>query len=247
MTMSHPDQDLKSTVLEKIRTGNVHMRPKIYFVFKLLLVAAVAAATVIVAAWLVSFVIFSLRVSERSVLLGFGWRGIKMFLWLFPWRLLILEGVLIVILGLLLHYFRFGYRRPILYSLGGGILLSGVVAWIMSNGSLHETLLQQRQENNLPFIGSLYEKIEHPDNSAEVLRGVIVQIEKGSLSIKNSDDDEDLVRVLLPETMILGQMLHIGDEVFVAGELANDTLQAYGIQKVNHFHVFRKPSRANMK
>ncbi len=228
--------NLKDEVLNKIRTGNVQMKPKAYFVFKILLVAFVAALMVIVAAWIVSFIVFSLRVSERVVLLGFGWRGIESFFWLFPWRLFLIEIVLIVLLNWLLHHFRFSYRSPLLYSLTGGILLSGVIAIVMNSGSLQENLFQRYQQNNLPLIGGMYEKIMKPDDKPEILRGMIVDIQHDSLLIKNTDEETALIKVLLPEAAMLNQIFNVGDEVFVAGDLVEDTLHAYGIKKVIHFH-----------
>lgn len=230
--------DLKDEVLNKIRTGDVHMKPKSYFALKIILLAFVAALVVIVAAWLVSFIIFSLNISERSTLLGFGWRGVRTFLWLFPWRLLLVEIVLIALLGTLIRYFRFSYQSPMLYSLLGGMILSGLLALVMNSGAVQEALLQQHRQSNLPLIGSMYERVERPerpDDQPEVIRGVIMGIEQNMMTVKNADEETALINVLLPESAFLGPVFMIGDEVFVAGDLVGDTLQAYGIKKVTHF------------
>ncbi len=230
--------DLKDEVLHKIRTGDVHMKPKSYFALKIILLAFVAALVVIVAAWLVSFIIFSLNISERSTLLGFGWRGIQTFLWLFPWRLLLVEVILIALLGRLTRHFRFSYRSPMLYSLVGGMALSGILALVMNSGAVQEALLQQHHQSNLPLIGSMYERVERPerpDDRPEVIRGVIMNMEQNKLVVKNADEETVLINVLLPESAFLGPAFMIGDEVFVAGDLVGDTLQAYGIKKVTHF------------
>ncbi len=235
--------DLKDEVLNKIRTGDVHMKPKSYFALKIISLAFVAALIVIVAAWLVSFVIFSLNISERSALLGFGWRGIRTFLWLFPWRLFLVEVILIALLGILIRHFRFSYRSPMLYSLLGGMFLSGLLALVMNGGAVQEALLQQHQQDNLPLIGQMYERVERPerpDDRPEVIRGIIMSMEENTMIVKDADEENELINVLLPESAFLGPAFMIGDEVFVAGDLVGDTLQAYGIKKVTHFRPARR-------
>lgn len=230
--------DLKDEVLQKIRTGDVQMKSKSYFAWQVIALAFVAALIVIIAAWIVSYIIFSLSISERFSLLGFGWRGVMTFLSLFPWKLAAVEVILIIFLNWLIHRFRFSYRSPLLYSLLGGLLVSGVLAWVMHSGSVQEVLLSQHYRSNLPLIGSLYDRVERPDDEPDVVRGIVIEIHGRDIVIRNIDD-EALLKVLLPENFQLGPILMVGDEVFVAGELTDYGLEAYGFKKVVHFR--RKP------
>jgi hypothetical protein len=230
--------DLKDEVLQKIRTGDVHMKSKSYFAWQVIALAFVAALIVIIAAWIVSFVVFSLNISERAFLLGFGWRGIRTFLLLFPWKLALVELLLIVFLNWLIHRFRFSYRSPLLYSLLGGFVLSGVLAWVMHSGSIQQVLLDQHYQNNLPVIGSLYERLERPDDQPNVVRGIVVEIKMGGILMQDIDKDA-LINVIFPEGLVVGHRLLVGDEIFVAGEMTNHGLEAYGVKKVIHFK--RKP------
>lgn len=226
--------DLKDEVLQKIRTGDVQMKSKSYFAWQVIALAFVAALIVIIAAWIVSFIVFSLTISERVSLLGFGWRGISTFFWLFPWKLALVEIVLIVFLNWLIRHFRFSYRSPLLYSLLGGLFVSGILAWAMHSGSVQEVLLNQHYQNNLPVIGPLYEDLERPDDKPDVVRGIVIELHGRDIVIRNIDD-EAILRVLLPENFQLGPVLMIGDEIFVAGELTDYGLEAYGYKKVVHF------------
>ncbi len=226
--------DLKDEVLQKIRTGDVHMKSKSYFAWQVIALAFVAALIVIIAAWIVSFIVFSLSISERVSLLGFGWRGIRTFLLLFPWKLALVELVLIAFLNWLIHRFRFSYRSPLLYSLLGGLVLSGVLAWAMHSGSIQQVLLDQHYQNNLPVIGPLYDRLERPDDQPDVVRGIVIEIRPREITIKDIDN-EILLNVILPEGPPVGPMLLVGDEIFVAGEMTNHGLEAYGFKKVVHF------------
>lgn len=230
--------DLKDEVLQKIRTGDVHMRSKSYFAWQVIALAFVAALIVIIAAWIVSFIVFSLSVSERVSLLGFGWRGIRTFLLLFPWKLALLELVLIVFLNWLIHRFRFSYRSPLLYSLLGGLFVSGILAWIMHSGSIQQVLLDQHHQNNLPVIGPLYDRLERPDDQPDVIRGIVIEIRIRDIIIRDIDTNT-LINVILPGGGVVGPRLQVGDEIFVAGEMTSYGLEAYGFKKVVHFK--RKP------
>lgn len=226
--------DLKDEVLQKIRTGDVHMKSKSYFAWQVIALAFVAALIVIIAAWIVSFIIFSLSISERAFLLGFGWRGIRTFLLLFPWKLALVELLLIVLLNWLIHRFRFSYRSPLLYSLLGGFVLSGVLAWVMHSGSIQQVLLDQHSQNNLPVIGSFYDRVERPDNQPDVIRGMVIEVRMRGLLIQDIDN-ESLINVILPEGPSVGPRVLVGDEIFVAGEMTKQGLEAYGYKKVVHF------------
>lgn len=226
--------DLKDEVLQKIRTGDVQMKSKSYFAWQVIALAFIAALIVIIAAWIVSYIVFSLSISERISLLGFGWRGVMTFLSLFPWKLAVVEVILIIFLNWLIHRFRFSYRSPLLYSLLGGLVVSGVLAWVMHSGSVQEVLLDQHYRSNLPVIGPLYDRVERPDDEPDVVRGIVIEIHGRDIVIRNIDD-EALLKVLLPEDFQLGPVLMVGDEIFVAGELTDYGLEAYGYKKVVHF------------
>jgi len=59
MNNAHPRSSIKDAVLEKIRRGEVHMRPRWQFVLKGVLVALGAVLVALALLYLVSFVFFA--------------------------------------------------------------------------------------------------------------------------------------------------------------------------------------------
>ena len=77
-------------VLEKIKSGQVKMRPKAHFVLKTALVALGFILIILFVLYLISFIVFTLRMSGIWFAPGFGLYGIKIFLFSLPWLLILI-------------------------------------------------------------------------------------------------------------------------------------------------------------
>src|SRR5690348_1082993 len=116
--MEHNEQDnMKQDIMNRIKSGELDMRPRIYFMLKLAALIVLMVATLVVSIFILTFILFSIRINSQDVLLGFGSRGLTTFLRFFPWGLLFIDIALIFLSQHLLRQFRFGYRIPALYVL----------------------------------------------------------------------------------------------------------------------------------
>ena len=109
------NNSLKNKVLGKIQAGEIHMKSKSYFVLRVILTIFVVLLILIISGLIISFILFSLKTSGRLFLLDFGMRGVMGFAFGFPWLLLFVDIVLLVILDYMLKSFRFGYHSPVVY------------------------------------------------------------------------------------------------------------------------------------
>src|SRR5437773_112715 len=105
----HRPSNLKEQLLRDIRSGEVAMRPRYFFMLKIAALASVAAGVLAVSIFILNFILFGLRINHHEELLGFGTQGFLAFLRFFPWYLLILDVALITLLEFLLRRFKFGY------------------------------------------------------------------------------------------------------------------------------------------
>src|ERR1035437_5212484 len=112
--MNTSPKDIENNVLEKIRQGDIRMRPRIYFVARIVAVIFVAIFALVVSVFVLSFAFFSVHESGELFLLGFGSRGLLTFFSLFPWFTLIVAVGLLFLFELLSRLFIFNYRQPIL-------------------------------------------------------------------------------------------------------------------------------------
>lgn len=221
---------LKDTILEKIESDQVKMRPKLFYVLKVGLVAAVGVAILVVVSLLTSFILFSIWVSDRAFLLGFGARGINTFLMLFPWRLFILAFVLVVIFTVLIRSFRFGYRSPILYFSIIALGLSIGSGFLIARTPLHQGLSERDRVHHLPVLHGIYHHVSRPAPSNDVFRGFVRTIMEQSIRVE--DEEQRIVTVVLPANWSNRIVIKVGDQLFIAGDWHGATFRAYGLKKI---------------
>ena len=225
------------------------MRSKSYFILKVALLVIVALLVLVTSALLVSFMIFSLRVSGRLFLLGFGDRGLLTFFVTFPWFILLADILFVVLFERLLNHFKFGYRTPLVYTLGASALIIILAGFGLDKISLHEALFQEAAGHHLGPVGGLYTDVRLPPRQEGVFRGIVTNVVTNTGSTTTGPfinaftmhrDDEDTDTddatdtamtwyVILPPGVSVAGFVKQGDVVLVAG----DILAASGTANAN--------------
>ncbi len=232
-----PMENMKEHVLTRIRAGDVRMRPRLFFILRFAAVAAAAVAVLLLSAFILSFIFFSLSEGGEHFLLSFGSRGIVTFLALFPWTLLAVDIVAALVLWLLLHDVKPMYRFSFATIIGGIGAASIALALLINLTPLHAALLERADADDLPVLDFFYEDIRSPDESQGEFRGTIRAIDGRTVIIMHDDHDEDTDdrerTVDLPES-VDASTFEVGDEIYVAGEEDNDdTVRAYGARELH--------------
>jgi hypothetical protein len=238
MTHSDPhNESFRERVLADISSRKTRIYPKVYFILRTTLVIVVAILVLIVTIFIFNYVFFSLRVSGREYLLNFGVRGFSSFLEYFPWLLLAIDLVLIVILEWLLRRFRFGYRSPILYLLLGIFAITIAAGYLIDHATrIDDTLLHQADLNSL--VGPFDEIYESVRGSHLVDEGVcecqIMKINGNILMAQDINSTSGVpLTVVLPMGYNLPPSVRAGSIVFIAGTLnPSNTIQAFGLSSV---------------
>lgn len=236
MNEENPNK-IENEVLKKIQQGDVRMTSRKYFAVKTVLTILVGIAIFTVSTMLVSFLIFSLSNRGDLFLLSFGTKGIYKFILIFPWYLLSVAVLLLVILDYLLRRFRFGYHSPLVYLFMGTLVFVTGFSFIINITSFHVMLEKFAERNNLPFVKSMYGDVRKPQRGAGVFRGVVSFIGEDYLLIKpsfsgmNSNNEEIIVRA--PEGIDLSSFIKIGEEIYIAGDVATGTeIISYGMHRM---------------
>lgn len=154
---------LQEKILQKIREGEVVMRPRIYFTLRALALMLVALAVLVLSVFICNFIFFTLRLNGHESLLGRP-GGIMLFLRFFPWGLLAIDAALIFLLEWMLRSFKFAYQKPTLY------LALALVATVISAGFVldrgtpfNDRVLMRADRGGLPppFV-QIYEGSRRP-------------------------------------------------------------------------------------
>lgn len=235
--MEHNDarnDNLKERVLSDIASRDIRVYPRIYFILRIVLIAAIALLVLIISIFIFNYVFFSLRVSGRGMLLDFGPRGFSSFLEYFPWLLLVVDLALIVILEWLLRQFRFGYRSPVLYLLLGIFAITLSAGYLMNRATNIDDVLLHQADRRLLFgpLGEVYESVR---GSHLMDQGIceckILGINGNILVAQDINATSNVpLTVTVPVSYAMPSSVQVGSVVFIAGTLSSsNTMQAFGI------------------
>ena len=236
MSESNLHQRVQQKVLERLNRGDVHMRSRTYFLSRIVLAAALSLLVLILSAYVLSFVAFSIHESGEQFLLGFGVQGIETFFALFPWVSIIIDIVLIGILEWLLQSFKFGYRISLLFLLVIVIVASALLASAIALTSLHMSLLGMADRNELPVVGEMYESIRDSHDNEGIFRGSVTSIQGNVIVITHNDSDHDAddgTRTIILPSGYSTSTLNIGDRVYVFGTATGTVIQALGVKPLS--------------
>ncbi len=230
--------NIKNQILNKIKSGEVNMKPKYYFVLKLILLGLTIFLTFVLSSIIVSYVLFSIKVSGQFFLLGFGAKGFYRFIMALPWLILFVDVALILFLDWLLKSFRFGYNSPVLFLFIGTLASITLFGSLINFTSFHKGLLQMAERKNLPIAGGFYVGLRKSHGNQGMFRGEVISIE-GTTTFYMKYNDYDLnaddmaVEVFLPDNAnVYSLSLSPGDEIFIAGDKIAGGIRAYGMRKL---------------
>jgi len=237
--MNNQQNSINNKVINKIKSGNIKMKPKIYFVLRTALLMLSILVLVLFIVCLISFIAFSLRSSGVWLSPAFGFPCIKMLFGSLPWVLILITVVLIVLLEIFAKKFTFVYRKPILYSLLIIILVVFLGGFLIDKTPFHSNLFWKAQEGHLPGFGSFYRDFGNP-KFKNIHQGVVSEVINNGFLIENHR--ERIISVMItPETRLPSEKIEEGDVIVVFGERDNGQIEALNIRKTKRdFNFFPK-------
>lgn len=222
---------ITNKVLNKIKRGEVKMRPKTYFIFKAVLLALGTLFLTLFIICLISFIVFSLRANGVLFLPKFGFPGIKLLLGSLPWLLVFLAIILIILLQIFAKHFSFVYRRPIIYSLLVVIMIVSAGSFLIDRTSFHPNLFWKAQEGRLPAMGGFYRHLGAPAMK-NVHRGIVSELVDNGFKIETIHNEILDVTIDSETRLAKCQEIKEGDVIVIIGERNDGEVQAIGVRKV---------------
>lgn len=219
---------ISERVLDKIRANEISMRPRAYFALQTIALGFVALVALLASVSIGTFILFSIRASNTGPLLGFGPPGYVIFLQLFPWPLLLLDIACIGALEWMLRKFRFGYKSPFLYLLGGIIVVSLAVALTLDQSRASDQFLRGAHDHDIPGIGGLYDQGRRPPPPGSgACPCTITAINPASVSAEEDlpDGTHQAITVILPPGFATST-LQVGGHYFILGHTQNNVFYA---------------------
>lgn len=225
------ENKITHNVLEQIKSGQVKMHSRTYFVFWAVFSAASIVLTAFLAWFFFSLMLFALERHNALYLPLFGVRGFWVFLLSFPWLVFGIGVVLFILLDKLLNNYSAAYRRPALYTVLGvfGVLILclGFVRAIGINNRIHEFVAAEK----FPGLSKLYELSEGGLKRSILLGRIEELTEDGFILI--TGEGERAVLQTTPDTRYSnGSDLKKGETVIVGSQKNGERYSVYGVRKV---------------
>lgn len=229
------ENNIQEKVFEKIHAGNVSMHSRTYFILRTAIVIVTALFVLLLSFFAFSFVFFNVHESGARFLLGFSGQGLMASISLFPWAILLFAIALLVIFETVLRTFSFGYRTPLLRAFLWVVVVGIVGSTLLSLTPIHSSLLNKADTDGLPVIGPLYTQIQNSRQEQGIYRGEITSITDTAFVISYNDTDHDSDEgswIVEPPPGFDLLTLTVGEKVYVAGQLKDNIIYAYGIHRL---------------
>lgn len=236
--MTNHLKDIRSQVLARIAEEKVSMRPRWQFVVHAALVALGAVLLVLTLIYLASLVVFFLRESGLWFAPVFGVRGWFDMLRSLPPILILLVVACSLILEYLVRLSTFGYRRPVMVTLGGIVLLVIIGGVAVGFTPFHHQLerLGAPPDESLEHapLGFWYHGALRPPPPGDVFRGVVVIHDGDRIVIQSAEVGTTTLLIDKKTRLPYGEDFAPGDMVLAIGdETASGTVHAFGIRTVD--------------
>lgn len=233
-------KSIKKLVLEKIESGKTAMKPKWHFALKAVLAGTGIFIFFLLSLFVFSFIVFALHKSGAWFVPAFGSRGIGGLFSAIPWVLVGAGIIFIVVLEVLARKYAFAYRKPLLYSVVGIVVLviSGGLA--VSATRMHDSFSRFVMEKDIPFAGPIYKEF-HMKRFPDVHPGIVREIKESGFLLENELGGIYDVFVTRATRFPFGSEIEGGDSVVVMGERKENVIRAFGVRRVDEdFVPFRE-------
>jgi hypothetical protein len=234
--MNEEKHTISENVISKIEKGQIKMRPRFYFLLKLTLLIIGVIFLTLIALFLVSFILFSLRQNGSFFLPNFGFPGIRILFFSLPWLLILGVIILIVTSEIFAKHFSFVYQRPMLYSIIAMAIIVVFGGIALDFTPLHSNLLLNAQNGNLPIAGGFYRHLGAP-RIPDVFYGSISEIAENGFKI-DTPQAETFNVITNEKTRFFGGILEEEDSVIIMGKRNGQTIEARDVRKIDEAQGF---------
>ncbi len=233
-------RSLQEAVLAEIKAGNTRMTPRWHFVLKAALAAAGFIIVLVMLLYLASFIFFILNKTGVWLLPVFGLRGISAFLASLPWILLVAGFIFLVLLEIMVRHYSFAYRKPLLYSLLGIVVIVTSASIVILQTSFHEGLYVRAHTGSLPIIGQLYSSYEaEQGQGSNVHIGMIREMTEDGFKIESPQGGTVLIAITSQTSFPYGIDFQNGDRIIVLGDWDDNIIHAFGIRRIDNGNIAR--------
>lgn len=180
---------IETNILEKIKSGKLKMRPKMYFILKNIVFVALIVILSAIVVYLISFIVFALDINGAWLLTSFGVEGVISLILSLPWLLILIVLLSMVIIEACIRSFKFTYHRPLIYSILGIFTLAIVLGFCLHLTPLHSKLCScLEDEESKSIICPLYRNYR-TINFPNFKKGTVIESGENEIEIQEQNGE----------------------------------------------------------
>lgn len=220
---------LDNQVLCAIRDGKVCMRPRWQFFLRAIFAIIGAVALVLVGVYLMSFIFFITRSTGVGYAPALSPRGWQLLFGSLPWILILATIASVIGLEFLIRRYAFAYRRPVIYSFFGLLVLIVGGSIIITSTSFHRRVAHSpRVQRMAPFVHTFYRDFRDAQFGG-VFRGVVHNVATDTLFFVNRRGDLRQVYITPGTLFLSGRMPVASNTIVIFGAPSGTAIEADGI------------------
>ena len=213
-------ENFEKKIIDKIENDKIKMKNKAYFIFRSVVLVLIIIFVSLVSLFFASLIIFTLKINGLLFLPPLGLKGLRMFFFSFPWFVAILILLLMFLLSNLAKKYKFIYRKPLLYSVLGIVIIVLIGGFICARFSFHDKIFEYRERS--PVISYFYERKEVKD----LYIGLVVEVGDDGFVLETRDGKKLII--------ISNIIVKVNDPVMVVGERDGNIVKVFRICRVNN-------------
>lgn len=148
--------NIQENIIESIKSGKVHMKPRWYFVLKFILNILLAGVVFFASIYLLSFIGLVLHEKDLFNLFDLSPRGMKILMTSIPWIIVMLSVALIMVLYVLVKDHSFVYKKPLAYSFFGLIILIILIGFVIHIFDVNFRFARMGGDDRTPLMGPMH-------------------------------------------------------------------------------------------
>lgn len=211
-------EKFEKKIIDKIGNDKIKMKNKAYFIFRSVVLVLTIVFVSLISLFFASLIIFTLRASGLLLLPPLGLRGLKMFLFSFPWIMAILILLLMFSLSILAKKYKFVYKKPLLYSVLGIVIIVLIGGFVCAEFSFHDKIFEYKERS--PIISFFYEEKEIKD----LYVGLVVEVGNNNFVLQTKNGSKLII--------ISNITVEINDPVMVIGEREGNIINAFDVHRI---------------
>lgn len=233
--MNQDTSSMHGRVMDAIRKGEVRMRPRWYFVLLSLLTLTGALIVFLGLLYLSSLIVFFWHDSGAWFAPSFGPRGWLDLVRATPWLLVILVALFALVLDLLVRKYAFVYRKSLVTTVLGILLLVTAGGFLVAQTPLHPQLAIIARHGAAAPIRFVYHDAIRAQTPDELYQGIVVSMDTRGLVMSDRNRPGTTTIFFTPKTRFpYGADFSAGEMVVVIGDrVGTDTIEAYGVRDVD--------------